>query len=553
MQPCYTSPEVEKLHQGVMTHIQAYVDKQNSHVESLYRIGAALSSETNLERLLEMILREAQSFTNADGGTLYIATDDEKALRFTVINTTSLNIRMGDAGHPITWPDIPLYQADGSPNLEHVAAVCAIENRVINIPDVYTAKDYNFEGTRKFDAKNGFRSRSMLVIPMRNHDNEVIGVCQLINRLDPITGEVIAFSDADERSLLSLASQAAVAMTNTRLIRDLRLLLESLIKSIACAIDEKSPYTGGHVQKVAQLAMIIANAINEDEDGPYRDTHFSEDDLDQIHIAGLVHDVGKITTPEYVMDKSTKLQTIHDRIETVRTRFELYVRELELELARQQLRLLEEGRPRSELDALKTEYQGRIAQAREDLAFVEHANLGSEFMNDESIARIERIASLNLSFNGETIPLLNANEVENLSVRKGTLTMAERAKINHHAFMSTQMLEALPFPKKLRRVPEIAGGHHEKLNGKGYPKGLTAEQLTLEARIMALADIFEALTAADRPYKRPNTLSEAMRIIDFMVKDYELDPDLVKFFYDRNLHILFAKLSLLPEQLDIGV
>jgi HD-GYP domain-containing protein (c-di-GMP phosphodiesterase class II) len=387
---------------------------------------------------------------------------------------------------------------------------------------------------------------------MRNHEDEVIGVCQLINRQDWNTGKVIAFSDEDERLLLSLASQAAIAMTNTRLIRDLRLLLESLIKSIACAIDEKSPYTGGHVQKVAQLAMIIANAINEDEDGHYRDVHFSEDEMDQIHIAGLVHDVGKITTPEYVMDKSTKLQTIHDRIETVRTRFELYIRDLELEQARQQIQLLNTGRPASELDAVNAEYTQRIARIREDLAFVEHTNLGCENMDEAAVQRIAEIARLRLHLNGEEIPLLTEDEVENLSVRKGTLTLAERAKINHHAYMSTQMLEALPFPKKLRRVPEIAGGHHEKLNGKGYPKGLTAEQLTLEARIMALADIFEALTAADRPYKRPNTLTEAMRIIDFMVKDYELDADLVQFFYDRKLHIHFARMALLPEQIDVS-
>lgn len=552
MQASHISPDLEKLHHGIMDHIHAYMDKQNAHLESLYRIGTALSSETNLDRLLEMILCEAQGFTNADGGTLYVVTDDEKSLRFTVVNTKSMHIKMGGTGKAITWSNIPLYKEDGTLNKEHVAAVCAIENRVINIPDVYETQDYNFEGTRKFDASTGFRSRSMLVIPMRNHENEVIGVCQLINRQDPDSGEVIAFSSDDERSLLSLASQAAIAMTNARLIRDLRLLLESLIKSIACAIDEKSPYTGGHVQKVAMLAMLIANAINDDTSSQYQNVSFSEDELDQIHIAGLVHDVGKITTPEYVMDKSTKLQTIHDRIETVRTRFELHIRELELKQVQEELRLLRAGRSESDISAMKHEFQGRITQARDDLAFVEHTNLGSEFMQDAAVNRVAAIARVQLDFNGEQIPLLNEDEVENLSVRKGTLTLAERAKINHHAYMSTQMLEALPFPKKLRRVPEIAGGHHEKLNGKGYPKGLTADQLSLEARIMALADIFEALTAADRPYKRPNTLSEAMRIIDFMVKDQELDPDLVQFFYERKLHIEFGKMYLLPEQLDVN-
>ncbi len=433
-----------------------------------------------------------------------------------------------------------------------VAALCALECRTINIADVYEADaQYNFEGTRKFDAKTGYRSRSMLVIPMRNYDNEVIGVCQLLNRTEPDTGAVIAFSEEDEKSLLSLASQAAIAMTNVQLIQDLRRLLESFIDSIARAIDDKSPYTGGHVQKVAQLAMMLAKAVNADRSGPYKDVHFSEEELDQIHIAGLMHDVGKITTPEYVMDKATKLETIYDRIETVRTRFELYIRELERDADRQKLDLIRKGSRIEDLDDIDERTHEAIDIARADLAFLENANFGGEFMRDEDIERIKHIANHWVHMDGEVIPLLSENEVENFCIRKGTLTVEERAKINHHAFMSTEMLDALPFPKNLQRVPEIAGGHHEKLNGKGYPKGLDASQLTLEARIMALADIFEALTASDRPYKRPNTMKEAMRIIGFMVKDQELDPDLVDFFYAQGLHLTYARESLLPEQLDI--
>ncbi|MEO5343619.1 MAG: HD domain-containing protein, partial [Gammaproteobacteria bacterium SHHR-1] len=365
------------------------------------------------------------------------------------------------------------------------------------------------------------------------------------------SGEVTPFSEEDEKSLLSLASQAAIAMTNVQLIQDLRKLLDSFIDAIARAIDDKSPYTGGHVQKVAQLAMMLARAVNQADSGPYQEVHFSDEELDQIHIAGLMHDVGKITTPEYIMDKSTKLETIYDRIETVRTRFELYIREIERDADRQKLDLLRQGARFDDLNDIDERTQEAIDQARADLAFLENANFGGEFMRDEDIERVQQIARHWLHRDGEMIPLLSENEVENLSIRKGTLTLEERAKINHHAYMSTEMLEALPFPKSLRRVPEIAGGHHEKLNGKGYPKGLSAEQLSLEARIMALADIFEALTASDRPYKRPNTLKEAMRIIGFMVKDQELDADLVDFFYQAGLHLEYGRQSLLPEQLDV--
>ncbi|MEO5343888.1 MAG: GAF domain-containing protein, partial [Gammaproteobacteria bacterium SHHR-1] len=204
--------DVNALLSGVLETIQAYVGRQNDHIQSLYRIGAALSSETRLDHLLEMILTEAMGFSNADGGTLYVTSEDARYLHFRVVETRSLGIKMGGAGEAISWPDLPLYKADGEPNREMVAALCALEDRTINIADVYLADErYNFEGTRQFDAKTGYRSRSMLVIPMRNYENQVIGVCQLLNRIDPDSGEVTPFSEEDEKSLLSLASQAAIA------------------------------------------------------------------------------------------------------------------------------------------------------------------------------------------------------------------------------------------------------------------------------------------------------------------------------------------------------
>lgn len=537
------NPDINHLLNNVVSNIQAFAEKQISQIEHLNEIGAALSSENNLDRLLEMILEQAMNFTNADGGTLYLMTNDEKALRFTVVKTRSLNIAMGGTGEAISWPELQLYKDDGSQNREMVAALCALEGNLINIEDVYEAKGFNFEGTRAFDKGTGFRSRSMLVIPMKNYADEIIGVCQLINCQHKDTGDVIAFDAQAEKSAQSLASQAAIAISNTILINDLKLLLESFIKSIAKAIDAKSPYTGNHVQKVADISMLIANALNDCDDGVYRDIHYDEDQLNEIRIAALMHDVGKITTPEYVVDKSTKLEAIHDRIAIVQGRFEVYKRELEIQALKEKLASTAGAAAESELADIDNKLAQALQKADDDFAFIQASNIGGEFMADDKIERIQQIASITISMHGEDTPLLSENEVYNLSIRKGTLTEEERLRINDHARMSNEMLEALPFPKKLSRVPEIAGGHHEKLNGKGYPKGLSADELSLEARILALADIFEALTAADRPYKKAKPMDEVTRILDFMVKDYELDPELVGFFYEKDLHNTFMRMQ----------
>lgn len=556
--------DINELLNNVLNEIQFFVEKQDTHIGNLNKIGVALSSESHLARLLEMILEEAQKFSNADGGTLYLMSEDKKSLIFVMVETKSLNIRMGGTAGEITWPNLPLYNESGSPNREMVAALCALDGKAIHIDDVYEAQGFNFDGTKKFDAGTGFRSKSMIVIPMKNYENEVVGVCQLINRQDPKTGAIISFSEQDERNLLSMASQAAVAIANVNLINDLQKLLESFISSIAHAIDAKSPYTGGHVQKVAEIAMIIVHAINNTEEGVYKEVYYTPPQINEIRIAGLMHDVGKITTPEYVIDKATKLETIYDRIHIVETRFELLKRELQLATEKTKLQYCVENAQNAQnvqnvqnstvleqLERLDKQLNTRLQQLDNDLTFIKKSNIGGEFMGDKQLLRIRQIAANKVHINGESRPLLDDNEVENLSIRKGTLTEQERDKINDHARMSNEMLEVLPFPKNLARVPEIAGGHHEKLNGKGYPKGLTADQLSLEARILALADIFEALTASDRPYKEGKKLSEVMRIIDYMVKDYGLDPDLVQFFYDAKLHINYAKKNLLPEQLDI--
>jgi len=517
------------------------------HLDNLLKISIALSGEKNLDKLLEMIITQAKAFTGADGGTLYIRSDDAKHLAFKVIQTDSLNIKMGGTADAISWPPLSLYGEDGMPNRQMVAAVCAIDKKLINITDVYEAEEFNFEGTKKFDESTGYRSKSMLVIPMKNHEDELIGVLQLINK--NICEETTAFTHDDEKTTMALASQAAIAINNVILIDELQKLLEAFITSIAKAIDTKSEYTGGHIRRVAKVAVMIAHAVHESTEGPYKDIFYSEDEFQQMRMAAWMHDVGKIATPEYVVDKGQKLETIFDRIHIVVERFEVLKRDAQIAMMQRKIDALEAGRVFDE-EKENNELKATLWQLEEDFAAIETMNKGGEFMADDKIENLNRIATYRYEREGEMVDLLNDEEIYNLSIRKGTLTNEERDKITDHARMSLEMLSPLPFPKKYSRIVDIACNHHEKLNGKGYPRGLTADQLGLEDRIMVLADIFEALTAADRPYKDAKPMSEVFKILSFMVKDEELDPELVRFFVDAKLHEKYAEEELQPNQLD---
>ena len=542
---------VNKLLSQILFDVQGFTEHQIEHINKLNKIGISLSAESNRDKLLETILVQAKNFTNCDGGTLYMMSDDKKHLEFNVVQTDSLDIKMGGTNNEITWPALPLNDENGEENRKMVAALCAIEGELINIEDVYETQEFNFEGTKKFDANTNFRSQSMLVIPMKNYSGEVVGVLQLINRQNE-EGIVVGFNKDDEESTLSLASQAAMAITNLKLINELEELLESFIRSIASAIDSKSPYTGGHVRKVADLSVLIAKALNSAENGTYKNIEYSYDELNEIRISALMHDIGKITTPEYVVDKATKLETITDRIHSIKYKFEIVKRDLEIELLKKEMLFVGSGKT-DKLIELKDAHQNCINKLEDDFAFLETINKGGEFMSDEKVQRVHDISQQIWHVNGERKHLLDEDEVYNLCIKAGTLTSEEREKINDHVVVTINMLNALPFPKKLSRVAEIAGGHHEKINGKGYPLGLKGDELSLESRILAIADVFEALTAADRPYKPAKKLSEAMKIISFMVKDGELDGNLVEFFYENKLHFKYAQKELNDSQIDISL
>ena len=576
-------------------------DSGQAQYRRLIDIGIALSAERDINRLMEMILLEAKGICNADGGTLYIRTPDD-CLKFEIMRTDSLKIAMGGTtGKPISFP--PLRMKDpqtGAPNHKNVASHAALSGQSVNIADAYESDKFDFSGTKKFDEGTGYRSKSFLTVPLKNSQNEVIGVLQLLNAQDRKAGQVIPFG-ADVQPLVeALASQAAVALDNRQLLEAQKKLLDSFIELIAGAIDAKSAYTGGHCQRVPELTKMLAQAACDSNSPPFKDFTLNEDQWYELHIGAWLHDCGKVTTPEYVVDKATKLETIYDRIHEIRTRFEVVKRDAVIEY----LRAVLDGK--GDADTLRGELEAKLSKLDDDYAFIAEANIGGEFMAPEKVERVKQIAAIKwkrtlddrIGVSHEELQrmirtpapelpveeslladkeehiiyrdssatyapdnkwgfkldvpehLYNRGEVYNLCIGRGTLTAEERFKINDHIVQTIRMLEELPFPKHLSRVPEYAGGHHETLVGTGYPRKLNKDEMSIPARIMAIADIFEALTAADRPYKKAKKLSEAIKILSFFKKDQHVDGELFDLFLTSGIYKQYAEKYLKPEQID---
>jgi len=536
-----------------MNQAQRPPDSSNlfERLEQLNQIGVALSKETDINRLLETILIAAKTITNADGGTLYRVTE-ERTLKFEIMRNDSLNIAMGGTtGVEIPFYPIHLHDSGGKPVTSMVAAYAVHHDKSVNIEDAYTQEGFDFSGTKSFDKKTGYRSQSFLTVPMKNHENEIIGVLQLLNAMDRVTGTVVPFSPEDQRLAESLASQAAIALTNRLLISHLENLFESFINLINAAIDDKSPYTGGHCERVPVLTMMLAEAVNNCKTGPLRDFSMSDRDRYELKIAGLLHDCGKVTTPVHVVDKATKLQTIFDRISVVDTRFEVIKRDAEIGLLKAKLEALEKG-DKQALRKNEREFELRLREINEDRQFLHFCNVGGEAMKADDQERVKQISSKYRwrDVQGNQANFLTDDEAENLMIRAGTLTAAERKIINHHIEVTIQMLEALPWPRHLKNVSEYAGGHHERMDGKGYPRGLTRDQMSVQARCMGIADIFEALTAKDRPYKKGKTLSESLSILGKFKLGGHVDPDLFDVFMWEKVYLKYAHQCMDPNQID---
>ena len=535
--------------------VKAYISDLEEQIGNLSQIGLALSKERDMSKLLEMILLEAKRISNSDGGTLYMMTDD-KRLKFEIMMTDSLNFHMGGtSGEEIPFYPVKLYDEKGEPNNSMVAAYVGLSGDTVNIQDVYKTKGFDFSGTKMFDEKTGYHSKSFLTVPLKNHEDEIIGVLQLLNAQKNKSKKIIEFSEDIQGKVEALASQAAVAITNKNLIKDLENLFESFIKLIASAIDAKSPYTGGHCERVPEITMMLAEAVQKTKHGPFADFKLSDQEMYELKIAAWLHDCGKVATPEFVVDKSTKLETIYDRIHEVETRFAALKRDFEIKKLKKELTIerdqsLSANEKNKKINDLKKDYQKTIRQIKKDLSFVKESNIGGEFMSGDKQQRINEIAQYKWKPNGKMQNFLSENEVYNLTIPRGTLTPEERQVINDHIVITINMLDELPYPKHLKNIPEFAGGHHEKLDGTGYPKGLTKDEMSVQARIMAIADIFEALTARDRPYKKGKTLSQAMRILGFMKDDAHIDVDLFDIFVKQKIYMKYAKGFLEPEQID---
>ena len=522
------------------------LDDLLARLTQLNDVGVALSKERDIPRLLERILLAAKELTRADDGTLYLLPANGSQLEFSLVHNTTLAIHLGGtADEQILLPPLPLRTADGAPNSSSIAVWAALNQQTVNIADAYETHDFDFSGMRRFDEKMGCRSTSFLTVPMKNHDGDVIGVVQLINAVDAASGKVVPFSQTDQNLVESLSSQAAIALTNHQLLRQQEKLFEAFIDMINFAIDDKSPYTAGHCARVPKLTMMLAEAVEATTSGPFADFSMSPTDRYELHIAGLIHDCGKVTTPVHVVDKASKLETIHDRIHLVDTRFEVIKRDVEIRFLREQANRSEEVQTDGDLAV-------QLAAIDDDRNFLRYANIGGEAMRAEDQQRIRDISQRYrwTDPEGRDVACLSDDEIENLTIRAGTLSAAERQIINNHIVVTIRMLESLPWTKNLKRVPEFAGGHHERMDGKGYPRGLTGAQMSPQARMMAIADVFEALTAIDRPYKPGKSLSESLTILYDMGQRGHLDQDLLEVFIRSGVYLTYAQEFLDPIQID---
>ncbi|MFZ0566180.1 MAG: HD domain-containing phosphohydrolase [Chlamydiales bacterium] len=505
-------------------------------VHWLNEIGIALSKERRIPFLLEEILVGAKELTHADGGTLYTVSSNQ-TLKFETLISDSLHIHIGgSSGLAIPFSNLFLFLENGEPNESLVVTYSVNHKKTVNVKDAYYEQGFDFSGTRLFDEKTGYRTQAVLTVPMKNHEDDVIAVLQLINP----KGENKFFTKEDQQLAESLASQAGIALNNQLLISQLQKLFESLIQILAESIDERSPSTSNHGKRVPLITQLFAEGVNETHEGPLKKVYFSEKQRHELQVAALLHDCGKITTPDHIIEKKTKLEGLHDRIETINTRLTVLEREVDNRLLSKKLHWFEthlQEQPNFSLYEKEAAQEKR--QIEENRAFLNRCNRGEEPMTEEAISRIYKM------------PFLSGDEKEHLSIPKGNLTEQERKKVENHVVMTYRMLSRLHYPKDLQEVPEIAASHHERVDGKGYPRGLKKEEMSIRARLLAIADVFEALSAPDRSYKETHLLSEVLDIMKDMVLDGHLDPDLFDVFLKKKIYLQYARQYLMPEQIDI--
>ena len=471
-----------------------------SKFKKVLEISSSLSSERDTNKLLNAIIRAAMDITGADAGTLYLLEDD--FLKFRIMITKSKNFYRGLNGEDIDLPPVKL-------SIKNVCAASVIERRTISIPDVYHCDDYDFSGPRNYDRINQYKTTSAMVVPMTNDYGEIIGVIQLINATDE-SGDVTAFSNEDVAIVEALSSQTAVTLTNAGHAAQINELLFGFVRVISTGIDQITPYNANHTKNIVKYANSFFD-YQKRIAGPY--------DVDKIKrreilISIWLHDIGKLITPVEVMNKNTRLG--ERGLEKLETRFERISLLLKLDLAYGKIS--------------EEEYDSRIEKLQEYLSFIRELN-ESDFLPDEDEARVKQIAECTYEeTDGTAHSYLDEDEIDHLLIKKGTLTYSERQIMEGHVVMTSKMLSELKFPRGYEHVPFYAGSHHEYLNGKGYPHHLTAEELPWQVRFITIVDVFEALTAKDRPYKKPMPVEKALSILDEMADEGQIDRDILNSF-----------------------
>lgn len=519
---------IQDENRKLLVDLDNMVNELERVVDQMTDMGTALSSEKQLKRLAEVIITHAVRLSNADCGLLWMMEDGK--LVCSGLHIGSRN----DARYAAEEIDIPHLELSH----EHPVALAAQNRQIVRIEDVTGAAEAAVAAIEAVDAAIGYRSGAILAFPMLHHGHELMGVVQLVNAAHPAAAQ--GFNPKREGILHSLALQAALAVRNQKLFREMEELFEAIVEVLASAIDEKSSVTRGHINRVVQLTMELAKEVNATNDGAFGDVVFSDDELNEIRIAALLHDVGKITSPEHVIGKGAKLEKIVDRIAHIEERFRYVRAALTAEAMMEKIRLMESGGTAAEIQALEATLATGLAELTRDLEVVREANNPEEFMSDEKLARLQQVYDKRIRLNGEDTPLLTEDEFRNLSIRRGSLTPEELEIMRNHADVTIRLLNQIPFTEKLKNVPIYAGGHHEKLDGKGYPLRLGESELPLQTRIITIADFFEALTAADRPYKKQMPLEKALEIMESSVQRGEIDGDLFDLFKVRRIYEQFS-------------
>lgn len=537
----FTRNEVQRLSEQL--------EQQQHRLQDLNEIGAALSTERNLDILMDKILKSSMEITSADSGSLYLVEtrpgveeDSQnpfanKSLRFKWTKTLSLKVDFSEFSIDI--------------NHQSIAGYVALTAKPLNIPNVYSLdENYPFQFNQSFDQNTGYHSQSMLTVPMQNPKGEVIGILQMLNKKrqwnkpldlqnpESLQQDILVFTPEDESLLSSLAGQAAVAIENARLYAAIQELFEGFIRASVQAIESRDPTTSGHSERVAILTVGLAEKVDQITEGPYRAVRFSRQDIKEIQYASLLHDFGKIGVRENVLVKAEKLYP--NELEAIQHRFELIRKSLENELNQRKIQYLLELEKETALrlfPILEEKYHARLLALEEDFQLILQANKPSVLAQEVS-AQLENIQKKIFVFNQQEYPLLTPFELKRLSIAKGSLDENERREIESHVTHTFEFLSQIPWTSELKNIPHIAYAHHEKLNGRGYPRGLQAEDIPLQSKMMTISDIYDALTASDRPYKKALPVAKALDILGLEVKDGMLDAELYRIFVEARIYEL---------------